>query len=380
MGQREGTIFPFCREIYSYDDPPSGLSNKICLTFWHLSKEVRSVLTSPAWKDRIKKSEFPFFCMNNGLCKYFDNKNSLDQHYIKNPSHRNVNFSKCKEEAARRVQLRSGSYSNYLDHGSKQTNYSDHDTGSKQTNYSDRDPGLKQTNYSDRDRADPGVKKLSRKKGSTSTPAPSSSPPRKSPTPTFRKSPTPTFRKSPTPTFRKSPTPTFRKSPTPTFRKSPTPTFSIQGNCCPQDPCGNCDLCRPALQKQQQQQNRPRPPSPTEPHPDEVKALNFSRTPEQTNNFQPSPSPSPSPPPSAKNREATPLRQTSKNVGISLIPPLPVFSSIPEISTVPGLAYMVAIPAVSTLPGIPTLPALPTALSREAAPMHLVQTQTAKKT
>ena len=215
--------------------------------------------------------------------------------------------------------------------------------------------------------------------GSTSTPAPSSSPPRKSPTPTFRKSPTPTFRKSPTPTFRKSPTPTFRKSPTPTFRKSPTPTFSIQGNCCPQDPCGNCDLCRPALQKQQQQQNRPRPPSPTEPHPDEVKALNFSRTPEQTNNFQPSPSPSPSPPPSAKNREATPLRQTSKNVGISLIPPLPVFSSIPEISTVPGLASMVAIPAVSTLPGIPTLPALPTALSREAAPMHLVQTQTAKK-
>ena len=155
----------FSGEIYSYDDPPSGLSNKICLTFWHLSKEVRSVLTSPAWKDRIKKSEFPFFCMNNGLCKYFDNKNSLDQHYIKNPSHRNVNFSKCKEEAARRVQLRSGSYSNYLDHGSKQTNYSDHDTGSKQTNYSDRDPGLKQTNYSDRDRADPGVKKLSRKKG-----------------------------------------------------------------------------------------------------------------------------------------------------------------------------------------------------------------------
>ena len=171
--------------------------------------------------------------------------------------------------------------------------------------------------------------------GSTSTTAPSSSPPRKSPTPTFRKSPTPTFRKSPTPTFRKSPTPTFRKSPTPTFTINSRP-------CCPQDPCGDCDLCRPALQKQQQQQNRPRPPSPTEPHPDEVKALNFaSRTPEQTNNFQASPSPSPSPPPSAKNREATPLRQTSKNIGISLIPPLPVFSSIPEISTVPGLASMV---------------------------------------
>ena len=146
------TICPtFSGEIYSYDDPPSGLSNKICLTFWHLSKEVRSVLTSPAWKDRIKKSEFPFFCMNNGLCKYFDNKNSLDQHYIKNPSHRNVNFSKCKEEAARRVQLRSASYSNYLDHGSKQTNYSDRDR--------------EQTNYSDRDRVDAAVKKLSRKKG-----------------------------------------------------------------------------------------------------------------------------------------------------------------------------------------------------------------------
>ena len=38
-----------------------------------------------------------------------------------------------------------------------------------------------------------------------------------------------------------------------------------------------------------------------------------------------------------------------------------------------------AIPAVSTLPGIPTLPALPTALAREAAPMHMVQNQTAKK-
>merc|ERR1712051_314410 len=165
--------------------------------------------------------------MNNGLCKYFDNKNSLDQHYIKSPSRRNVNFSKCKEEAARRVQLRAGSYSNYLDHGSKQTNYSDREQSRDrdQTNYSDRDRDREQsrdreqtnyserdreqsrdreqTNYSDRDRVDAAVKKLTRKKGSTSTPAPSSSPPRKSPTPTFRKSPTPTFRKSPTPTFRK---------------------------------------------------------------------------------------------------------------------------------------------------------------------------------
>ena len=190
----------FSGEIYNYDDPPSGLSNKICLTFWHLSKEVRSVLTSPAWKDRIKKSEFPFFCMNNGLCKYFDNKNSLDQHYIKNPSHRNVNFSKCKAEAERRVQLRAGSYSKYLDHGSnKQTNYSDRDRDREQsrdreqtnysdreqtnysdreqsrdreqTNYSDRDRDREQsrdrdqTNYLDRDRVDTAVKKLSRKKG-----------------------------------------------------------------------------------------------------------------------------------------------------------------------------------------------------------------------
>ena len=182
----------FSGEIYNYDDPPSGLSNKICLTFWHLSKEVRSVLTSPAWKDRIKKSEFPFFCMNNGLCKYFDNKNSLDQHYIKNPSHRNVNFSKCKAEAERRVQLRAGSYSNYLDHGSnkqtnyldreqsrdrEQTNYSDRDRDREQsrdreqTNYSDRDRDREQsrdreqTNYLDRDRVDAAVKKLSRKKG-----------------------------------------------------------------------------------------------------------------------------------------------------------------------------------------------------------------------
>ena len=98
-------------EIYSYDDPPSGLTNKICLTFWHLSKEVRNVLTSPAWKDRIKAGEFPYFCMNNGLCRYFEDKNSLDQHYRKNPTHRNVSFSKCKEEATRRVQLRQGSYS-----------------------------------------------------------------------------------------------------------------------------------------------------------------------------------------------------------------------------------------------------------------------------
>merc|ERR1712051_197738 len=121
--------------------------------------------------------------MNNGLCKYFDNKNSLDQHYIKNPSHRNVNFSKCKEEAARRVQLRAGSYSNYLEHGSKQTNYSDRDREQsrdrEQTNYSDRDRDREQsrdreqTSYSDRDRVDAAVKKLTRKKGSTSTPAPS---------------------------------------------------------------------------------------------------------------------------------------------------------------------------------------------------------------
>jgi hypothetical protein len=37
------------------------------------------------------------------------------------------------------------------------------DHGSKQTNYSDRD--REQTNYSDRDRVDAAVKKLSRKKG-----------------------------------------------------------------------------------------------------------------------------------------------------------------------------------------------------------------------
>ena len=79
-------------------------------------------------------------------------------------------ISKCKEEAARRVQLRAGSYSNYLDHGSnKQTNYSDRDR--EQTNYSDRDRDREQsrdreqTNYSDRDRVDAAVKKLLRKKG-----------------------------------------------------------------------------------------------------------------------------------------------------------------------------------------------------------------------
>ena len=48
-----------------------------------------------------------------------------------------------------------------------------------------------------------------------------------------------------------------RKSPTPTFQKSPTPTFSINSRpCCPQNPCGDCNLCRPALQKQNQQQSQ----------------------------------------------------------------------------------------------------------------------------
>ena len=52
--------------------------------------------------------------MNDGLCRYFDNKDSLDKHYQKNPSHRNVSFSKCKEEAARRIHLRTSSYSNKI--------------------------------------------------------------------------------------------------------------------------------------------------------------------------------------------------------------------------------------------------------------------------
>ena len=58
--------------------------------------------------------------MNNGLCKYFDNKNSLDAHYKKNPSHRSINYHMCMEEASRRVKLRSGSYSNKVDRDRKE--------------------------------------------------------------------------------------------------------------------------------------------------------------------------------------------------------------------------------------------------------------------
>merc|ERR1712038_761964 len=143
--------------------------------------------------------------------------------------------------------------------------------------------------------------------------------------------------------------------------------FNATVTCRPQEPCGNCGLCLPALQHQQKQvQTRPRPPSPKEPHPDDVdpKLKQTNKPyPEELKqaNRPPSPSPSPSPPPSAKPREATPLRQTSKNQ-TSVIPDLP------------KLVDLTTLPPVS-LPNPPP----PPPPQREAAPMHLVQTQTVKK-
>ena len=52
--------------------------------------------------------------MFNGLCKYFEDKNALDQHYRKNPSHRSINFAVCKAEAFRRMKLRNSSYHNRI--------------------------------------------------------------------------------------------------------------------------------------------------------------------------------------------------------------------------------------------------------------------------
>lgn len=70
------------------DPPPDYLTNKFCLSFWHSSKEIRNVLNSPAWRERVKKGQCPYFCMHNGFCRYFEDRQGLESHFRKNPHHR----------------------------------------------------------------------------------------------------------------------------------------------------------------------------------------------------------------------------------------------------------------------------------------------------
>ena len=100
----------FSEEIYDFDEPPASLTNKTCITFWYLNKNVRDVLKSPAWKNKLKTGAFPYFCVHNGFCRYFQDKNGLDAHFSKNPSHRLHNFEEYQKEAQRRIHLRQNSY------------------------------------------------------------------------------------------------------------------------------------------------------------------------------------------------------------------------------------------------------------------------------
>lgn len=69
--------------------PPPCLTNEFCLTYWYESKEIRNVITSPAWRDRVKNGKVPYFCMFNGrVCRYFEDKKALEKHFDKNPQHR----------------------------------------------------------------------------------------------------------------------------------------------------------------------------------------------------------------------------------------------------------------------------------------------------
>ena len=87
-----------------------GLTNKTCITFWYLNKNVRDVLKSPAWKNKLKSGAFPYFCVHNGFCRYFQDKSGLDAHFSKNPAHRLHNFEEYQKEAERRIHLRQNSY------------------------------------------------------------------------------------------------------------------------------------------------------------------------------------------------------------------------------------------------------------------------------
>ena len=84
-----------------------------------MNKNVRDVLKSPAWKNRLKTGAFPYFCVYNGFCRYFEDKNGLDAHLRKNPAHRLHNFPEYQKECERRVHLRQNSYMNKIKNQSR---------------------------------------------------------------------------------------------------------------------------------------------------------------------------------------------------------------------------------------------------------------------
>ena len=107
-------IFVISEEIYDFDDPPVHLTDKTSIVFWYLNKNVRDVLKSPAWKNRLKSGSHPYFCVHNGFCRYFEDQNGLEAHFQKNPAHKLQNFEDYVIEYERRISLRQNSYMNKI--------------------------------------------------------------------------------------------------------------------------------------------------------------------------------------------------------------------------------------------------------------------------
>jgi hypothetical protein len=93
-------------DVFDFEDHPDYLQNPVCVTFWYLSKNVRAVLNSPAWKDRVMSGTTPFFCLKNGFCRYFEDRATLNTHLQKKPDHIITNYFEWQLESDRRVQLR----------------------------------------------------------------------------------------------------------------------------------------------------------------------------------------------------------------------------------------------------------------------------------
>ena len=71
-------------EVYPVDfpDPPYRLRNRTILIYWWINKEVRRILLSSPWSERLRETgQTPFFCFFEGFCACFESKEALDSHY-----------------------------------------------------------------------------------------------------------------------------------------------------------------------------------------------------------------------------------------------------------------------------------------------------------
>lgn len=83
------------------EEPPEEVAKaqeRLLLKFWYVSPNVRTVLTQPDTLREMAEGKYPFFCMYNGYCRMFGNKELLEKHWNKKPDH-NISIKDLEEKA-----------------------------------------------------------------------------------------------------------------------------------------------------------------------------------------------------------------------------------------------------------------------------------------